>query len=112
MLPELVRPRSLSPSPAEKLAHHIAQGEKHGGPNESRAEVRKLELPPRHPENAGDQRDRGAQGSKEAADENRKRPPALHECFALGQQFRMSRQRPDVRDWRSEFDADPEGWAS
>src|SRR5215471_17022040 len=99
----------LPPDPLENLAHHIAQGEQHGSPNERRTEIRGLELPPRHPENAGDQRNRGAQRPEKTADEDRKRPPALHERFTLGQQFGMARQRPHVRDWRPKLDADPVG---
>src|SRR5438105_2610262 len=88
---------------------NVAQGKQHGSPNERRAEVGSLELPRRHPEDAGDQRDRGAQRSEETADEDREYAPALHERFALRQQFGMARQRPHVRDWWSKLDADPVG---
>src|SRR5262252_10889201 len=99
----------LPPDQPENLAHHVAQGKQHGSPNERRTEIRGLELPPRHPENAGDQRNRGAQRPEKTADEDRKRPPALHERFALRQQFGMARQRPRVRDWWSKLEADPVG---
>ncbi len=99
----------LAPEPPENLGRHVADGEQHAGPKECRGEVRELEAPIGHVENARDQRHRGAQRSEEAADEDRKHAPALHECFALRQQFGMARQRPDVRDRRAELDADPVG---
>src|SRR6476646_12191696 len=98
---------ALVPYPAYELAYHVAQREEHRSPNESRAEVRNLEFPHRHSEDAGDQWNRGAQRSKKAADKDRKRPPALHKCLAPGQQFGVARQRPDMCHRRSELHADP-----
>ena len=63
-------------------------------PTGSRGEIGELEMPPRHRENAGDERHRGAQRPEEAADEDGEHAPAADEGLALGKQIGMARQRP------------------
>ena len=101
---------STQPRPTttiDQFGAHVADGEQHAGPDEGRGEIRDLEAPIGHVENARDQRHRGPQRSEETADEDRQHAPALHERFALRQELGMARQRPDVSDGWSELDADP-----
>ena len=95
--PDLLAGLSTYPhSHLMSFADNVAGGEQHRGPHERRREIGDLEAPERHLENAGDQRHRGAQRPEEAADEDAERAPFLDERFALRDEVRMARQRPDV----------------
>src|SRR5215217_7341224 len=93
----------------EPLRDHIAEQKQRGGPDERRDKVRDLKPPKRHLEDAGDQRDRGAQWSGKARDENAEHAPFLDEGLAFLDQLRMLRQRPDVLHPVFELLADPVG---
>src|SRR5262245_19770894 len=97
------------PHPPYRLGDHVTEREQHRGPHEGRREVRDLEAPERHREDAGDERHRGTQWPEETADEDPGRAPFLHERLALGDQLRMSRQRPNILCRALELQADPVG---
>ena len=87
----------------------VAERQQHRGPDERRGEIGDLETPVRHREHAGDQRHRGAQRPREAADEDRERAPLPDERLARRNDGRMLRQRPHVIDAVFELEADPVG---
>ena len=68
--------------PFDRRRGDVAERQQHRGPDERRAEIGDLETPVRHRKHACDQRHRGAQRPREAADEDRERPPLPDEGFA------------------------------
>src|SRR6266516_2749297 len=72
-------------------------------------EIGDLKLPVRHFENAGGKRHRGAKRAEKPPDENARHAPLFHEDLATWQEFRIARQRPDLRDLLLVLEAEPVG---
>ena len=72
--------------------------QQHRRPDESRGEIGDLERPPRHFENAGGQRHRGAQRPEEPADENRSDALFRDKRVPARKRSGIARQRPHPAD--------------
>src|SRR5947209_7803140 len=83
-------PAGLSKHQLENLRRDVAKRQQHPRPHEGRDKVRDLKGPERHFENAGDERDGGAQRPEEAPDENAERTPFLDEGLALRDEVRVA----------------------
>src|SRR5215813_7680920 len=78
-----------APDPPDEFAHEVSERQQHRSPEECRGEIGDLEAPEWHLEDAGDERDRGAQRSEESADDDRQRSPSLHERLTFRNELRV-----------------------
>src|SRR6202023_1551117 len=81
-----------APDPFGDLRDHVAEQQQRRGPDERRNEIGDLELPVRHFEYAGRERHRRPQRTEEAADEDARHAPPLHEGLAARQDLGIARQ--------------------
>src|SRR6266511_4905562 len=97
------------PQPFGELAHHVADQQQGGRPDQRRDEIGDLERPVGHFENAGGERHRGPQRPEEPADEDRGHAPFFHERLAARQDLGIARQRPHLGDLLLVAVAEPVG---